>query len=289
MNRPAIRTFAAMIKMVVTDLDGTLLNGRQEVSESDFQSLLQFGTTGIVRVVATGRSPYSFNQVIPAAFPIDYLVFSSGAGVMDYKACEILCSLNLPGDQVHDIALKLRDLGVSYKVLGPVPLNHHYVFYDNGDLHPDFIRRMEFYRGFEKPISFDPPNFGDSCQFLIILPPDPGRFEELKSHFPEAKVVRATSPMDHQSIWMEIYHPDVSKANGVKFLCDQLGITPEEIIGIGNDYNDIDLLSFVGHPYVVENAPDELKAKYPVVSSNENSGFTRATSAALLQAFSQKH
>jgi hypothetical protein len=288
-NRAAIRTFAAMIKMVVTDLDGTLLNGRQEVSETDFQSLLQFGKTGIIRVIATGRSPYSFNQVIPAGFPIDYLVFSSGAGVMDYNAREILCSLNLPGEQVHTIALKLRDLGVSYKVLGPVPLNHHYVFYKNGDLHPDFIRRMEFYRGFEKPISFDPPNFGDSCQFLIILPPDPARFEELKTHFPEAKVVRATSPMDHQSIWMEIYHPDVSKANGVKFLCDRLGITAEEIIGIGNDYNDIDLLSFVGHPYVVENAPDELKAKYPVVTSNENSGFTQATSAALLQVFSQKH
>ncbi len=278
-----------MIKMVVTDLDGTLLNGRQEVSETDFQSLLQFGKKGIIRVVATGRSPYSFNQVIPSGFPIDYLVFSSGAGVMDYNAREILCSLNLPGNQVHDIALKLRDMGVSYKVLGPVPLNHHYVFYNNGDLHPDFIRRMEFYRGFEKPISFDPPNFGDSCQFLIILPPDPARFEELKSHFPEAKVVRATSPMDHQSIWMEIYHPDVSKANGVKFLGDRLGIAPDEIIGVGNDYNDIDLLAFVGHPYVVENAPNELKAKYPMVSSNENSGFTEATNAALLQAFAQKH
>lgn len=277
-----------MIKMVVTDLDGTLLNGRQEVSETDFQSLLQFGRTGIIRVIATGRSPYSFNQVIPAGFPIDYLVFSSGAGVMDYNAREILCSLNLPGEQVHAIALKLRDLGVSYKVLGPVPLNHHYVFYNNGELHPDFVRRMEFYRGFEKPISFDPPNFGDSCQFLIILPPDPERYEELKTHFPDAKVVRATSPMDHQSIWMEIYHPDVSKANGVKFLCDRMQITPDEIIGIGNDYNDIDLLSFVGHPFVVENAPAELKAAFPVVSSNEESGFTRATNAALLQAFSQK-
>ncbi len=272
-----------MIKMVVTDLDGTLLNGNQKVSEADYRSLEWLGSKGTVRVIATGRSPYSFNCVIPVDFPIDYLVFSSGAGVMDYSTREILTSSNLPGDQVHNIASRLLELGISFKVLGPVPENHRYVYYENGELHPDFIRRMEFYRGFEKPISFTPPNFGDSCQFLIILPNDPARFEELSSHFPDVKVIRATSPLDHQSIWMELYHPSVSKANGAKFLCKRLGIKPSEVLGIGNDYNDTDLLAFVGRPFVVKNAADKLKRMYPVVSGNEESGFT----SALLPVFSQ--
>jgi len=277
-----------MIKMVVTDLDGTLLNSDQLVSETDYNTLLGLGNEGIVRVIATGRSPYSFSKVIPDDFPIDYLVFSSGAGVMNYKTREILSSFNLPADQVRSIAQKLKELGVSFKVLGPVPRNHHYVYYKNGDLHPDFIRRMEFYRGFESEISFDPPNFGESCQFLIILQRDAAYFEELKSCFPDAKVIRATSPMDHHSIWMEIYHPEVSKARGVDFVSSLHQVSREEIMAIGNDFNDLDLLAHAGHPFLVENAPAEIRNLYPRVKSNNESGFTDAVTAVLPLVFSRK-
>ncbi len=265
----------------MTDLDGTLLTSKQQVSAGDYQTLVELGNQGIIRVIATGRSPYSFQRVMPVEFPIDYLVFSSGAGIMDYHSREIMYAMNLPESIVHDIATRLRDLGVPFKVLAPVPENHHYVYYQNGVLHPDFVRRMETYRGFEKPISFDPPNFGEACQFLIILPPDPAGYEELKSLFIGVKVIRATSPIDHQSIWMEIYHQDVSKGNAVESLCKMHGISHSEVMGIGNDYNDTDLLGFVGLPIVVANAPSELKELYKQVGSHNESGFSQAVKLAL--------
>lgn len=277
----AFSTFAGMLKMVVTDLDGTLLNSDQRVSREDFDTLVSLGKQGIIRVIATGRSPYSFQKVIPSEFPLDYLVFSSGAGIMDYHSREILYSMNLPEKIVHSIALRLRDLGITFKVLAPVPENHHYVYYQNGEMHPDFIRRMENYRGFEKPISFDPPNFGEACQFLIILPPEPARFEELKALFSGVKVIRATSPIDHQSIWMEIYHEDISKGHAVEYICRLHKVRQSEVMGIGNDYNDIDLLGFAGRPFVVSNAPPELRSRYRQVGSNNESGFSMAVRVAL--------
>ena len=270
-----------MVKMIVTDLDGTLLSSGQQVSDKDYATLIEIGLQGIIRVIATGRSPYSFQKVIPDDFPIDYLVFSSGAGIMDYHTKEILFARNLPEDLVHRIAGQLRDLEVPFKVLAPVPENHHYVYFQNGDLHPDFIRRMETYRGFERPISFDPPNFGEACQFLIILPPDPVHFELLKSRFPDVKVIRATSPIDHKSIWMEIYDREVSKGNAVGFLSDKHGFSRSEVMGVGNDYNDFDLLAFTGQSFVVSNAPEELLAIYPAVRSNDESGFTDSVTRAL--------
>jgi len=269
-----------MVKMVVTDLDGTLLNSDQEVSSRDYLTLKGLGDQSIIRVIATGRSPFSFQRVIPNDFPIDYLVFSSGAGIMNYHTKEIIFSKNLPKVIVHNIANKLRDLKVTFKVLDSVPENHRYVYYQNGEPHPDFLRRMENYRGFETPISFDPPNFGEACQFLIILPPEPARFEELKALFKGVKVIRATSPMDHQSIWMEIYHNEVSKGNAVELLCNLNHIRQAEVVGIGNDYNDTDLLSYVGNPFVVNNAPDELKEMYQIVPSHNESGFSEAVSLA---------
>jgi len=267
--------------MVVTDLDGTLLSSGQQVSTDDFSTLVDLGKMGITRVIATGRSPFSFQRVMANDFPIDYLVFSSGAGIMDYHTKEVLYSLNLQENIVHDIAIRLRNIGLAFKVLAPVPENHNYVYYQNGELHPDFIRRMETYRGFERPISFDPPNFGEACQFLIILPPDPKRFEELKAMFEGVKVIRATSPIDHQSIWMEIYHAGVSKGNAVEYLCKRHQVKKTEVMGIGNDYNDTDLLGFVGIPFVVSNAPSELKALYRQVGSNNESGFTEGVRQAL--------
>jgi Cof subfamily protein (haloacid dehalogenase superfamily) len=263
-----------MFKMVITDLDGTLLRDDQLVGDTDLNSLRWLGKNGFIRVIATGRSPFSFSRVIPDDFPIDYLVFSSGAGVMDWKTREILISHSLNENKVRELALMFRTLEVDFKVLAPIPDNHYYVYYQNGEAHPDFLKRMEYYRGFEKEICFDPPNFNSASQFLVILPDDPSRYDELKALCNGVKVVRATSPIDHKSIWMEVFNPLVSKAEGVRFLCEMLDIEKDDTISIGNDFNDLDLLAFTGKSYVVRNSPGEIKDLYPTVNSNNEGGFS---------------
>ncbi|MCD6347258.1 MAG: HAD-IIB family hydrolase [Bacteroidales bacterium] len=262
--------------MIITDLDGTLLNSDQKVGDRDFENLLRLGEEGFIRVIATGRSPYSFSRVIKRDFPIDYLVFSSGAGVMDWKSGEILLAYSLPAEKVTKIANLFRKEKVSFKVLSKVPDNHHYVFYQDRDVHPDFVRRMEYYRGFETKICFDPPNFGEASQFLLILPDDIIEFKRLSEMCKGVKVVRATSPIDHQSIWMEVFHQDVSKAGGCSYICNKLGIDQEETFAVGNDYNDLDMLDYAARSFVVENAPAELLEKYPVVKSHDENGFSDA-------------
>jgi hydroxymethylpyrimidine pyrophosphatase-like HAD family hydrolase len=67
--------------LFVTDLDGTLLRSDRTFAPSDVAALRRLGERGVVRVLATGRSLYSFAKVGAAAAPIDYLVFSTGAGM----------------------------------------------------------------------------------------------------------------------------------------------------------------------------------------------------------------
>jgi len=267
-----------MIKMVVTDLDGTLLRSDRKVSSRDLETLAILGEKGVIRVIATGRSPYSFNRVIPPDFPIDYLVFSSGTGVMDFRTKEVLFAQSLDAEKVSEIVKILQEMEISFKVLEPVPNNHQYAYYLNGDLHPDFVKRMEFYRGFEKAMVFDPPNFGEASQILIILPPDVDRFNQISMGLSGVKVVRATSPLDHESIWMEVFHPEVSKAGGMAFIARRHGITPVMIMSVGNDYNDLDMLAYTGSSFVVANSPDDIRKLYPVVSSHDEDGFTGAVS-----------
>ena len=75
---------------------------------------------------------------------------------------------------------------------------------------------------------------------------------------------------------MEIFHQSVSKGNGVKFICDTLQIDHEHTLGIGNDFNDLDLLEFTNFSYIVENSPPELKERFLRALSNEESAFAKA-------------
>ena len=75
---------------------------------------------------------------------------------------------------------------------------------------------------------------------------------------------------------MEIFPLHISKAYGAEWLCKHLEIDSKCSLVIGNDYNDLDLLEWGKHPYVVANAPKELRDSYQVAKSVDESGFSHA-------------
>lgn len=270
------------IRLVATDLDGTLLSTKGDVSPCDLETLRELGRRGITRVVATGRSPYSFSRVIPNDFPIDYLVFSSGAGAMSWTHKDILYSFELTPGQVQDVAMELVAHGVDFMVHDPVPTNHRFLYHANGSPNPDFFHRLQIYEQHGRPflpgITFDSP----ASQVIAILPHNPGWFNSLKERFPTLKVIRATSPLNGHSIWMEIFPANVSKANGILWICNSLGIEPHQVASIGNDYNDIDMLQAFPASFVVGNAPQELREQFAMVGTNDQSGFSQMVSKVVL-------
>lgn len=264
------------IKMVVTDLDGTLLTSTEMVSDEDLHTLHRLGEMGIVRVVATGRSPYSFGKVIASDFPIDYLVFSSGAGAIRWSNNQILYTTQINSTEVQGVVDELVAHGVDFMVHEPIPTNHRFLYHQSSKSNPDFTHRVKIYSQFCQPYIPGVAYESNATQIIVILPCDVKWFESLKTKFPDLKVIRATSPLDGHSIWMEIFRRDVSKAYGIEWLCKHLAIKPDELMAIGNDYNDLDMLNHTPHSFMVDNAPDELKRRFRVVRSNNESGFSDA-------------
>lgn len=262
------------IKMVVTDLDGTLARSDSQICPVDLSTLDKLGDMGICRVIATGRSLFSARRVLDDKFPIDYLIFSSGAGVLDWHSQEIINEEHLSAETVRAIAGTLTEQRVDFCVQDPIPNNHRYCYTRFNPDNQDFNRRLELYREHTRPLVST--ELGDASQLLAILGEDPAEFDALKRRFdPEqVKIIRATSPLNGRSIWMEFFPPHVSKSFGIGFLCAKLQIDREQTVGIGNDYNDVDLLKFCRYSFVVANAPEELKRLYPAVASNDMNGFT---------------
>jgi len=264
------------IKIVVSDLDGTLLPAQGVVSDRDLKSLRKLKEDQIVRVIATGRNLYSALSVLADDFPIDYLIFSSGAGIFDWEKRELIFSQHLDSNTVFKLSSELIKLETDFMILDPIPNNHQFTYYRSGKSNPDFDRRLSLYKPFASPIGHAEDTRREACQLLVILSNCVNGFNELKSKFGKVKIIRATSPLDHESIWMEIFPIHISKAYGAEWLCRHLNIEPNLSMVIGNDYNDLDLLEWGQYPFVVSNAPKELKESYENTKSVDESGFSMA-------------
>ncbi len=265
-------------EMVVTDLDGTLLNNCAKVSLQDMKTLYRLGEKGIVRVIATGRNFFSLSKVIKDKFPIDYIIFSSGAGVYDWREKKLMHSQYLPDFEVKQIAQILINHSVDFMIHEVIPENHKFVYHFSGNHNPDFERRISVYKDFAQPLDPKTETYKHACQILAVFPNDVTLFEQIKQKFDDIKIIRTTSPLDGDSIWMEIFPNTVSKGHGIEWLCNHLKINHQHTISIGNDFNDIDMLEYTYEKYIVSNAPDELKAVFPVCKSNCENGFTDAVS-----------
>jgi Cof subfamily protein (haloacid dehalogenase superfamily) len=264
------------LQMVVTDLDGTLLNADHQISETDEQTLHWLGEKNIYRVAATGRTLYSANKVLSDNSPIDYLIFSCGAGIVNWKTKELMYSLSLSAQDVSIITHFLYFNKIDFQILDPVPDSHKFVYYQGNNHNPDFTRRIVHYQEFARSIPFPPEQFEDACEILAIVPGEVSTYEMIKNNLTQYKVIRATSPLDGKTLWVEIFSNQVSKGNATAWLCSRIGCSPEVVLGIGNDYNDIDLLNWTAHSFVVSNAPDELKSQFEITDSNINNGVTKA-------------
>ncbi len=268
------------LKLVATDLDGTFLKNDKSISKENLDTLKSLGEKGILRVVATGRNLQKTQEVIANHVPFDYVVFSSGAGVYDWKNGKLLFYQNLNKLIVQQLSEYLVARDLNFHLFKPVPENFKCWYFRGSVPCSEFERYFDYHQSHSEELLINQNIDSEACQFLVVFPNDPDRFHSLKDdiqkHFPEVKVVRTSSPLETDYIWMEIFHHSVSKGNGVRYLCDWLKIEHKYTLGIGNDFNDMDLLEFTNFSYIVENGPNELKELFLPARSNEDSAFAMA-------------
>lgn len=264
------------IRLIATDLDGTLLRDDKSVSETDMHTLEILGKMNIIRVAATGRSMYSVRKVIPENFPFDYIVFSTGAGLYDWKKQELLASTCLEPQQVKTAAKVFFDNNLDFTIHKPVPDNHYFIFNKSGLVNTDFEHYCDYYNGFCERWDGNIETLQHATQLLSVMPVSQVRYETLMKKLKGFKVIRTTSPVNDSFMWVEVFHPKVSKGHTLKKLCRKLGINPENTISVGNDFNDLDMLHFTGHSFVVDNAHNDLKMKFRTSTSHLQNGFTHA-------------
>lgn len=267
------------VKMVVTDLDGTLLQQDNTISTRDNETLEMLGRLNVCRVAATGRNLFKVRQVLNENSPFDYVILSSGAGIMDWKSQNLIKALSIPAEETGRIIDFLVNRKQNFKVSRELPDNHNFAWWQSYDC-PELTRYVSHHRLLGEAVPIDPLTPFISSQILMFFPSSSDKFDTLKEKilkaFPDLSIIRTTSPLNPEYTWMEIFPKGVSKAQGIEELCRITGISRENTLSIGNDYNDTEMLDFTKHSYVVDNAPGDLKLKYLISLAYHENGFSHA-------------
>ncbi|MFO7897175.1 MAG: HAD family hydrolase [Candidatus Cloacimonadales bacterium] len=256
---------------IFLDFDGTITNLAGEISAPAVEMLTKLAGK-CLRVIATGRTVSSFCSRVKADFPIDYLIFSTGAGIMDWQQKKIINYHSFDAAQTKQITELLQDLKFSFSRHHPIPDNHKFEYFQGEHDVEDFRRYLQLHA---KDKILESSEIANSTQFLIITDDKDyplGNFAELHEF---ANIFKISSPIDHQTTWIEILPKNVSKSRAAQHLLTILDQQPRFTVAVGNDYNDTDLIVWADQGFIVSTADSDLLANYPILENAQNDGVAR--------------
>ena len=275
-------------KLFITDFDGTLLKDDKTISCEDIRTLEILRRKKILTAIATGRSAYSFKKALKNIdmtddfLSIDYVIFSTGAGIMEFPGGRVIYQKDLPSYDIREITDYLDHEKFDYMVHKSIPDTQYFLYKTHGKDNPDFYARLALYKEYSLVLNEGHCHEDPATEVLAIIR---GRvnmdsLEMIKKDLSGFSVIHATSPLDHKSSWIEIFHKSVSKSKAASWLIKKLGLSRQNVISVGNDYNDQDLLAWSGKGFVVENAPACMRQVFNTVSSNNLCGVSEAVKKA---------
>ncbi len=248
------------IRALCTDIDGTLLDSRRELSNGTIEAITQIKQV-IPIVLASSRMPGAMRHLQRELnILLHPLICYNGGYVLRYDEKEhakVIYSATIPLNIIADI------LRIARKTSLHVSLYHEDTWY---------APRMDEWTNREATITKVSPilKHGDEVLKLWQAGGNGGHKVMIMGDATEIKTLEATlcSAYDNdihvyhsKSTYLEIAPKVISKASALKLLLDSLyKINLNEVIAFGDNYNDIELLQAVGLGIAVENARDEVKA-----------------------------
>jgi Cof subfamily protein (haloacid dehalogenase superfamily) len=268
------------VQLIALDIDGTLLSSRFTVSERNRAAIAEATRRGIEVALVTGRR-YDF--AMPVARQIDSpltMIVNNGALVRT-KDGQTLARHLLPRDTARRVLQATQPWREATSIVFDRPLANQ-VMLETIDLE-DGIRGAYYkwnkpFLGEAKPL--ETCLVEDPIQVMFSGAVQPMRAAEraLRSvQFADEFALAVTAYESKDFSMIDVINPRVSKGTALAEWAALRGIAREEILAIGDNHNDEQMLSFAGIPVVMENAVPELKTRgWHVTHTNDNDGVAAA-------------
>lgn len=243
-----------MYKLLVLDLDDTLLNSSGEISAIDRDAIIHIQNHGVTVVLASGRptgAMIRFAKELQLDRHGSYLISFNGGEIVSVATGEILFEKSLRREEIADLYQFSREQKTSI-----ITYKGTHIISEDSDQYIDFeieLTRMIF----QKVDSFlDEVDYSAIKCILLAEPVHLKTVEAtMKKEFHD-KSVSISKPF-----FLEVTASGIDKGQTVARLCEKLGIGSSEVIAVGNAENDLSMIQFAGLGLWVANTDLELQSK----------------------------
>ena len=257
-------------RLLVTDLDGTLLDGRGQVSRANLQAIDRARDQGIEVICATGRSWLEARSVVQQVCTDGLAIMAGGASLHDIASGVTVQSIDINHALVEHctesllrhghLAHLLKDpdrAGFDYLLVGDAALDAASRWWF--DIHPVVTRSAPSLAAFDGGMQAALSHVirvGTVAQSAELAPLAEALHAEVGEHLSikhwPALVALGQAGIDTHLL--EIFDGDVDKWTMVERVCAMRGIDPAETVAVGDGLNDVGMLRHAGMSYAVENA-----------------------------------
>ncbi|MDR1913725.1 MAG: Cof-type HAD-IIB family hydrolase [Clostridiales bacterium] len=268
--------------MALLDIDGTTVTPLKSVTRKTKQVIHRMIDNGIIVCICTGRNVASTLPVAKSLGLTTPCMCIDGMIMYDPPQKKVIYESKLPNTVMRDVLSIVHRYNVNIEVI----TNKYYYWY----LHSKEIRGYDFYTQNSNSLAirlgslfykymFGVRNIANLDRFFtdndqiyeIVAIGDPSQTDSIKKDLSD----HSNKDILTRMLWQNqlfITAKDVGKSHGLRILCEHFNISSDEVVAIGDDDNDIDMLKMAGVGVAMGNASDEVKAcaDYVTLSNNED-------------------
>ena len=255
-----------MIKLVITDVDGTLLDNESTLPELNKQAITACREKGVGVILATGKSIAAIQSLIKI-LRLELPQITLGGAVIVNRRLEVINSVRILPKQFYKVIKTIKEKG--YKPL---------IARSNGNiLYDEYDPRYSVFKKINEPIfkvkKLEDPVFALDCVSISVTinESDPlDRF--LRDKFSETmQLVRSGE------YFFDVLSKQATKGNALSFICKNLNINKDEVAVFGDSPNDLSMFEFASLRIAPKNSYSEVLKKADFITEeNFNSGFAKA-------------
>lgn len=256
--------------MIVLDLDDTLLRDDHSISERTKKALMQAQQKGIKVVLASGRPTFGMKAIADELSLAQYgsfILSFNGGKIINYQSGEEIFSSTLTTESVEKLyKLSRREDVFIHTYIGDeiITADKNEFTSTEGDITGLPIRIVD---NFVEAVTEEP------VKTLMVGEPDKLQSVETKL---KAELANEFSVMRSKPFFLEFTEKGVTKGTSLNQLIEKCGIEREEVIAIGDSYNDQAMIEFAGLGVAMGNAPEAIKNIADIVTdTNMNDGVAK--------------
>jgi Cof subfamily protein (haloacid dehalogenase superfamily) len=269
---------ADSLRLIAIDIDGTLLSPEFKISETDLATLRRARADGIEVILVTGRR-HTFALPIAQQLGFDLWLISSNGAITRSLGGETFHRDLLPEPTCRQLVQVMQEFRgqtvLTFDSNGPGTIVIERLEYLEGSIQRWLEKNMKYIRfvvPIEDALTTDPVQAmfcGPVAEMQRVL-------QVLGGCGLPITVLRTEYPGRDLSI-VDVLNAGCSKGHALERWANHRQITREQVMAIGDNYNDIEMLAFAGHPFIMGNASEELRGRgWKLTRSNAESGVAAA-------------